>query len=87
MRTVKSKKGRPGLKETPARKSEKELSFEESVKEFTTSQKLPPEFSKMFTELGMNSGKDDCGGNCITCKKKVGCETYRKIKDCFTSRG
>jgi hypothetical protein len=83
---MKSKKARPGSKKTSARKLEKELSLEESVKEFTTSQKLPPEFSKMFAELGINSGKDDCGGNCIPCKKKVGCETFIKIKDCFTGR-
>ena len=82
---MKSKKERSGSKGNPARKSEKELSFEESVKEFTTSQQLPEEFNKMFTELGINTGKDDCSGNCITCKKKVSCETYRKIKDCFTN--
>lgn len=82
---MKSKKERPGSKRTPARKSEKELNLEEAVKKFTSSQQLPPEFSKLFTELGINSGNDDCGGNCITCKKKVGCETYRTIKDCFTN--
>ena len=82
---MKSKKERPVSKRTPARTSEKEMSMEEAVKEFTASQKLPPEFSKMLTELGINSGKDDCGGNCITCKKKVSCETYRKIKDCFAN--
>ena len=59
---MKSKKEHPEPKRTPSRKSEKELSLEESVKEFTTSQKLPPEFSNMFAELGIKSGKDDCGG-------------------------
>ena len=82
---MKSKKERPVSKRTPATTSEKETSMEESVKEFTATQKLPPEFSKMFTELRINSGKDDCCGKCITCKKKVSCETYRKIKDCFTN--
>ena len=82
---MKSKKERPVSKRTPARTTEKETSMEESDKEFTASQKIPPEFSKMLTELGIKSGKDDCGGNCITCKKKVSCETYRKIKDCFTN--
>jgi hypothetical protein len=82
---MKSKKGRPRSKASPTRKSEKELSFEESVKEFTPSQQLPEMFNMMFAELGINTGKDDCSGNCITCKKNVRCETYRKIKDCFAN--
>jgi hypothetical protein len=84
---MKSKKERSGSKENTTRKSEKELNFEESVKEFTTSQQLPEQFNKMFAEIAINTGKEDCSGNCITCKKQVGCETYRKIQDCFTGRG
>ena len=82
---MKSKKERSGSKGKLTRKSEKELSFEESVNEFTTSQQLPEKFNMMFAALGINTGKDDCSGNCITCKKKVRCETYRKIKDCFAN--
>ena len=80
---MKRKKNRSGSKENLTKKAEKELIFEDSVKEFTTSQQLPEKFNMMFAELGINTGKDDCSGNCITCKKKVSCATYKKITDCF----
>ena len=81
---MKNKQGRRGSKGITARKSEKEAGFEEVVKGLTKSQQLPDELLKMFSELGLGTPKNDCSGNCITCKKKVSCETYKKIRDCFT---
>lgn len=66
------------------RRAEKEGGFEEAVKGLGKSQQLPGEFLKIFGELGLKTPKDDCSGNCITCKKKVHCETFKKIRDCFT---
>ena len=63
---------------------EKEPGFEEIFKELEKSQQLPVELVKMCSELGLGAPGDDCPGNCIICNKKVSCETYKKIRDCFT---
>jgi hypothetical protein len=47
----------------------------------------PKEFNKVFTELGFSYVEDDCGGNCIKCKKKDNCETYTEIKNIFKHGG
>ena len=81
---MKSKQEHRRSKGVTPRKSQKKRGLEEAVKGLAQSKQLPDEFLKMFTELGLGTAKDDCSGNCITCKKKVSCETYRKIRDCFT---
>ena len=81
---MKSKHDHRRSKGVTPRKSENERGFEETVKELTKPQQLPEELLKMFSELGLGTPKDDCPGNCITCKKKVSCETYKKIRDCFS---
>ena len=67
-----------------SRRSVKKRGFDEAVKGLAKSQQLPDDFLKMLSVLGLGTPKDDCSGNCISCKKKVGCETYKKIRDCFT---
>jgi hypothetical protein len=81
---MKNKHAHRRSKGITVRRSEKEGGFEESIKILAKSQQLSDELLKMFSELGLENSKDDCSGNCITCKKKVGCETYNKIRDCFT---
>ena len=81
---MKSKHTRRKSKGVTVRESEKEGYFEETIKKLVKSQQLPDELLKMFSEFGLATLKDDCSGNCITCKKKVGCETYKKIRNCFT---
>lgn len=81
---MKRKQERRGSKGVNPRKPEKETGLEETVKELTKTQQLPGELLKMLSELGLRNQKDDCSGNCIACKKKVSCETYKKIRDCFT---
>ena len=81
---MKSKHERRGSKGVTTRKAEKEPNLEETIKGLAKSQQLPDELLKMVLELGLRVPKDDCSGNCITCKKKFRCETYKKIRDCFT---
>lgn len=81
---MKKKQERRKPKGVTPKKPEKESGFEETVKKLTKSQQLPDELLKMFSELGLGAPKDDCSGNCITCKKKVSCKTYKKIRACFT---
>ena len=80
---MKRKKNTIGTKVIPIKKPQNEMSFEDQVKLFTMFYKSPGEFSKIFTELGFTYVKDGCNGNCIPCKKKKSCETYRKIMKCF----
>jgi len=82
---MRSKKNTPNSKVIPIKKPEREMSFEESVKEFTKYHKNPDAFSKIFTDLGFSYVKDGCSGNCIPCKKKKVCETYNQIKECFNN--
>jgi hypothetical protein len=84
-RPMKTKKDSPGAKVMPVKKPEKAMSFEEHVKEFTGYHKNPDELSKIFTELGFRYVKDGCSGNCVPCKKKAHCATYREIKGCFNT--
>ena len=84
MPAMKSKHAHRRSKAVTVRRSEKEGSFEEAIKRLAKSQQLPDELLKMFSEFGLGTLKDDCSGNCITCKKKIGCETYKKIRGCFT---
>ena len=79
------KKGTTGSKVIPIKKPEGEMSFAEQVEDFTKHHKVPDELSRIFTELGLSHVKDGCSGNCITCKKKAGCETYSKITGCFNN--
>ena len=80
---MKRKKNTIGTKVIPIKKPQNEMRFEDQVKLFTKFYKNPGEFSKIFTELGFTYVKDGCTGNCIPCKKKKSCETYRKIMKCF----
>jgi len=80
---MKSKHDDRRSKRVRPRSAEKEGGFEKPVKGLAKSQQLPDEFLKMFYELGLGTPKYDCSGNCITCKKKVHCETFKKIRDCF----
>jgi hypothetical protein len=81
---MKSKQEDKRSKGVVSKNLEKEPGFEEIVKGLAKSQQLPDELLKLVSELGSGTPKDDCSGNCITCKKKVSCETYKKIRDCFT---
>jgi len=82
---MKTKKNSPGSKVAAMKKPEKGMSFEKHVKEFTGYHKNPDGLSKIVAELAARHGKDDCAGNCVPCKKKAHCETYREIKGCFTT--
>jgi hypothetical protein len=82
---MKTKKDSPGSQVIPIKKPEKEMSFEDQLKKFTRYHKSPDEFSRIFTELGFRYVKDGCSGNCIPCRKKGSCETYREIKGCFNN--
>ena len=80
---MKSKQGCKESKGVNAKKPKKERGFEQAIQGLAKSQQLPDEMLKMFNQLGLGTPRDDCSGNCITCKKKVSCETYKKIRDCF----
>ena len=81
---MKSKHAHRRSKGVTVKRSEEEGSFEVAIKRLAKSQQLPDELLKMYSALGLGTPKDECSGNCITCKKKVGCETYKKIRNCFT---
>ena len=81
---MKSKHEHRRSKGVASKNLEKEPGFEEMFKGLEKPQQLPVELLKMFSELGLGTPKDDCSGNCITCSKKGSCETYKKIRDCFT---
>ena len=80
---MKRKKVTKKAKKTSLRKSNEELNFEETVKKFNQYLMNPKEFNKIFTEPGFSHAEDDCGGNCIKCKKKDSCKTYSKIRNIF----
>jgi hypothetical protein len=84
---MKRKKVTAREKAIPSRKSNKELNFEETVKKFNPYLMNPKEFNKIFTELGFSYAEEDCGGNCIKCKKKDNCKTYTEIKNIFKNGG
>jgi len=80
---MKHKKNTSSTKVIPIKKPQNEMGFEDQVKLFARFYKNPDEFSKIFTELGFTYVKDGCTGNCIPCRKKKRCETYREIMKCF----
>ena len=80
---MKRKKVTKKAKKTTLRKSNEELNFEETVKKFNPYLMNPKKFNKIFTEPGFSNVEDDCGGNCINCKKKDSCKTYSKIRNVF----
>ena len=80
---MKRKKVTKKAKKTSLRKSNEELNFEETVKKFNPYLMDPEEFNKIVTGLGFSHAEDECGGNCITCKKKDSCRTYSKIRNIF----
>ena len=80
---MKRKKVRKSATEIPLRKSNEELNFEETVKKFNPYLMDPKTFNQIVTELGFSHAEDECGGNCIKCKKKDRCKTYAKIRNIF----
>ena len=69
--------------EIPLKKAHRESNVTEIVKKFNPHLMNPKEFKKIFTELGFSPLEDECGGNCIKCKKKDSCKTYSKITTIF----
>ena len=83
MLAMKRKKVTKRAKDIPLKKSNEELNFEETVKKLNPYLMDPKEFNKIFTEPDFDHTEDDCGGNCIKCKKKDRCKTYSKIRNIF----
>ena len=76
--------GSPG---TAIRKQQREMVCEDPIALFTKYIGRPDVLRRVFAKPGSGRVKDGCIGNCIPCRKKKGCEIYKKIKACFTSPG
>jgi hypothetical protein len=84
---VKRKKNSAGSPDTAIRKHQRETSWEDPIALFTKCLGHPDALSRVFAKPGSGRVKDGCIGNCIPCRKKKGCEIYKKIKVCFNSPG
>jgi hypothetical protein len=85
---VKRKKNSAGSPGTAIRKHQRETVGEDPIALFAKYIGRPDALSSVFAKTG-GSGrvKKGCIGNCIPCRKKKGCEIYKKIKACFNGPG
>jgi len=84
---VRYKKSSAGSKGITIRKHQRESSGEDPVALFAKCLGRPDAWSRVFAKPGFCRVKDGCIGNCIPCRKKKGCEIYKRIKGCFNAAG